>query len=86
MVRKQTIVKNPSGLHARPASQLVELCKGFECKIKLESGDKTCDAKSIFSVLRCCIKIGDTVVVSTEGPDEEIAATDVIKFIEALEE
>ena len=86
MVKKQTVVKNPSGLHARPASQLVELCKGFECSVQLEAGNKTCDAKSIFSVLRCCIKIGDTVTVCTEGADEEIAAQKIVSFIDALGE
>ncbi len=86
MVQKQTIVKNPAGLHARPASQLVELCKGFECSVKLELGDRVCNAKSIFSILRCCIKIGETVVLRTEGPDEEIAAAEIIRFIDALEE
>ncbi len=86
MIVKQTVIQNPTGLHARPAAQLVALCKGFISKITLSSRGSDCDGKSIFGVLRCCMGAGDTVIVTARGPDEAEAAEAVVRFIEALEE
>ena len=86
MVTKQVVIKNPTGLHARPAAQLVDLCKEFKSAISIQAGDRKCDAKSIFSVLRSCIKLGETVDVSADGPDEEEAIEKIVDFIDSLVE
>ena len=86
MVQKNVVVKNPTGLHARPASQLVSLSKTFKSKIKIEAGNRSCDAKSMLSVLRCCIKIGETVTVTADGEDETRALEYITALIDTLEE
>ena len=86
MVKQQVTVVNPTGLHARPASQLIALCKGFACSVKLLSGDKVCDAKSIFSVMKCAIKKGSVIDVVCDGEGEEEALKTVVAFIEGLTE
>ena len=86
MVKQQVTVVNPTGLHARPASQLITLCKGFACSVKLISGGKTCDAKSIFSVMKCAIKQGSVIDVVCEGEGEAEALSTVVSFIESLTE
>ena len=86
MIQESTIVKNPTGLHARPAAQFVALCKGFQSKIEIESEGKKADAKSMFSVLRCCIKTGDTVTIRAKGADEVQAIQQAVAFLDSLEE
>jgi len=86
MITKQVVIKNPTGLHARPAAQLVELCKKFNNTISLQAGERKCDAKSIFSVLRCCIKLGETVDVSVEGANEQEVLDQIVDFINELVE
>lgn len=86
MVKQQVTVVNPTGLHARPASQLIALCKGFACSVKILFGEKVCDAKSIFSVMKCAIKQGTVVDVVCDGADEEKALAAVVSFIEGLTE
>ena len=87
MVQGTTVVKNETGLHARPAAQLVKLCKTFESEITLSSGDEiVCNGKSMFSILKGCLKQGATVQISADGPDEEQALEEVIAYIDALEE
>ncbi len=86
MVELKTTVQNQTGLHARPAAQLVALAKSFHSKVTVLADDRSCDAKSIFSVLHACIKQGTEVVVRTEGDDEQTAAEEIVKYIEALEE
>ena len=58
MVESSTVVKNKTGLHARPASQLVKLCKTFESDIILKNGDISCNGKSMFSVLKKIQEMG----------------------------
>lgn len=86
MVEITTMVQNKTGLHARPAAQLVALAKTFQSKVTVLADGRSCDAKSIFSVLHACIKQGTEVVVRAEGADEQAAAEGVVKYIEALEE
>ena len=84
MVQSTVLIRNETGLHARPAGQLVELCKKFESKITLQNGDITCDGKRIFSVLRGCMVKGCEVLVTAEGPDEAEALQKIVAFIESL--
>ena len=37
---KEIIITNPQGLHARPASALVEQMKSFDAKVRVEVGAK----------------------------------------------
>ena len=64
MYTKQTIIKNISGLHARPASEFVALAKTFESKItikKLETENAVAaNAKSIIKVLAQGISVNTT--------------------------
>ena len=86
MVQRNVLVKNPTGLHARPAAQFVDLCKKFKSDIYIELNGKKSNAKSIFNVLHCCIKMGDSITLIADGEDEICALEQIAKFIEALEE
>ena len=39
MFSQQFVVKNPTGLHARPASQLAKLCKSLPDEVRLITED-----------------------------------------------
>jgi len=86
MVQRNVIVKNPTGLHARPAAQLVELCKKFKSDIYIETNGKKFNAKSIFNVLHSGVKMGDNITLIADGEDEISALEQTVNFIEALEE
>ena len=86
MFSAQVTVTNNTGLHARPASQLVELCKKFESQLVLKHGDVMVDPKSIISILAAGIKQGTTIEITAEGPDEAEAGAGVQAFIEGLVE
>jgi phosphocarrier protein HPr len=86
MSMMQTMVRNPSGLHARPAAQLSAFCKKYPNDIRLTCGDRTCNPKSMFSLLGGCFKAGDTVTVSVENDDTGSTAQQIVSFIAGLEE
>lgn len=61
------IIQDEVGLHARPASQLVEFLKTIDSKVTITKGEKTVDAKRMFALMGLAIKEGETVVFSLEG-------------------
>ena len=87
MYSKQTVIKNVSGLHARPASEFVALAKTFESKItvkKLDTeGATAANAKSIIKVLAQGISVNTPVEISAEGPDETEAVDKILELIDS---
>lgn len=75
-------VKDPIGIHARPAGLLVRNAAAFSSEVSLECGGKTADAKRLFSIMGLGVKNGDTITVKTEGKDETEAAELLRKFFE----
>jgi len=86
MVSTTVTVQNKTGLHARPASQLIALCSKFESKLRILNGDDEIDPKSIISVLSGGIKQGTAVELTAEGSDEETAIQQIVALIESLTE
>ena len=86
MYTKKILLKNKSGLHARPASELVALAKKFESKITVRNADDEnalpVNAKSIVRLLSAGLSAGTTIEVFAEGQDEAEAVTALIHLIE----
>lgn len=86
MFQKQTTIKNTTGLHARPASQLTQLCKKFPESIQIIAGEKAVDPKSIIALLTAGIKCGTPVTVQVTGENEKSVCCEIVDFIESLTE
>lgn len=86
MVKRDVLIKNPTGLHARPATQLVNLVQPFRSSIEIINGSISVDPKSIFSVLAGELRCGTRVDIVVTGDDEEKALEEICNFIELLEE
>lgn len=67
-------IKDPAGIHARPAGILVKQAMAFKSTATVSKGEKSGDLKRIFSVMALGAKQGDTLTVKVEGSDEEQAA------------
>jgi phosphotransferase system HPr (HPr) family protein len=81
------VIDSPHGLHARPATALVDIAKGFESTIRIRRGDRAGDAKSLIAILNLGVGSGSTIRVMADGPDAENALTTLRSAIEAgLEE
>ena len=50
MVKEKVILKNETGLHARPAGELAKKAASFKSSIKLNVNGKVVDAKSILAI------------------------------------
>ena len=83
MVSQKVVIKNPTGLHLRPAGILCKEAMKFKSLITFTFRDNTANAKSVLSVLGACVKCGDEVEFVCEGEDEELALETLVKAIES---
>lgn len=86
MVSKIIKIGNQTGLHARPASELVHLCKKHQSHIQLKAENKLTDACSIIGLLGLGAKAGIPIEVFAEGKDEEKALEAVCHFLETVQD
>ncbi|MDG0872542.1 HPr family phosphocarrier protein [Paenibacillus thiaminolyticus] len=67
-MEKQFTIKNPQGVHARPAGAIMKKAAEFpDSQVSLEFKGRKVSAKSITGVLTLGMKAGDIVTVSAEG-------------------
>lgn len=83
MVSRKVVIKNPTGLHLRPAGNLCKEAMQFKSLITFSFRENTANAKSVLSVLGACIKCGDEITLMCEGEDEEEAMESLVKAIES---
>ena len=69
MVRQKVVIKNPTGLHLRPAGNLCKEAIKYKSLITFTFRDSTANAKSVLSVLGACVKCGDEIELICDGPD-----------------
>jgi phosphocarrier protein len=82
MLKRELVVENPLGLHARAAARLVDLTSGFRSRIVFSRAGRNelVDGKSILGILMMAASRGTRLRVMVEGPDEEQA----LAAVEAL--
>ncbi len=70
-------VRNPSGLHARPAAVFVRAASGFRSDVRVANvttGSAEVSARSILAVLGLGVSSGHRIRLRAEGDDEAAAA------------
>ena len=83
MVSQKVTIKNPTGLHLRPAGILCKEAIQYKSLITFSFRDTVANAKSVLSVLGACVKSGDEITLTCEGEDEE-AALNALEEAEAV--
>ena len=82
MVSQKVTVKNPTGLHLRPAGILCKEAMQFKSHITFRYRENTANAKSVLRVLGACINSGDEIELVCEGEDEQEALAALVNAIE----
>ncbi|MDM5315663.1 phosphocarrier protein HPr [Fictibacillus sp. b24] len=88
MAEKTFKVTSESGIHARPATTLVNQAGQFSSDITLDYNGKSVNLKSIMGVMSLGIQQGSSIVIKAEGSDAEeaIAALEDVMKKEGLGE
>ncbi len=71
-------IKDPSGIHARPAGLLVKTVKALDSQVTIEKDGKSVAADRLLSVMGLGIRCGDTVTVTVTDGDE-VANTQTLR-------
>lgn len=66
-------ITDETGLHARPATVLVNTASKFNSEISLTYREKKVNLKSIMGVMSLGIQQGAEITISAEGDDAEAA-------------
>ena len=73
MVKAKIKLKNPTGLHLRPAGILCNEAVKFDCSVQFQFRG---------TVLGACIKSGDEIEFICDGKDEEEALSAMLKIVD----
>ncbi len=80
IISKIFTIKNRLGLHARAASQFVQMANRFKSDIYVEKDGQEINGKSIMGILMLAATCGSKITIRAEGDD----ASDVIMSLEEL--
>lgn len=83
MTEKNVTIINRAGIHARPASVLVQAIKDYKCNVYFEKGANRINAKSIMGILTLALSYKSEIKVIAEGEDEQQAMDTIIRLFES---
>ena len=76
-------IKDPLGIHARPAGLLAKLAKSYaDTTITVTKDGNTVKASQLMKLMGMGIKQGNEITIAAEGPAEDEAIASVQKFFE----
>jgi phosphocarrier protein len=81
MIQTTTTISNKLGLHARASAKLTKLAGSFVCEVWMSKGERRVNAKSIMGVMMLAAGLGSTVLVETNGADEQVAMDALLVLI-----
>lgn len=73
MYIKEVTVTNDVGLHARPATFLIQKANEFKCGLWVEKEERRINAKSLLGVLSLGVTSGTVINIIGDGVDEKEA-------------
>ena len=79
--QKKIVIKNKSGLHARPAALFVQIANKFDSDITVKKGSKEINGKSIMGILMLAAGKGSTVILKIVGSDAQEAMGELEKVL-----
>ena len=82
MIKTTTTISNKLGLHARASAKLTKLAGSFPCEVMLSKGERRINAKSIMGVMMLAAGKGSSVVLETDGEQEQEAQTAILALID----
>lgn len=85
-IKKELIVKNKQGLHARPAAIFVQVANKFDARITVRHDDEEVNGKSIMGILMLGAEKGSLIIIEADGSDANQALEELEKIITSEEE
>ena len=81
MYEKKATITKQVGLHARPATFLIQKANEFKCSIWIEKDERRVNAKSLLGVLSLGVAQGAVISIIADGSDEVEAVDTLCELI-----
>ena len=82
-MEKKFVITEETGVHARPATILVNAASKFSSEVSLTYRDKKVNLKSIMGVMSLGIQHGAEITISAEGDDAADAIASLTETIKS---
>ncbi|MDR1209758.1 MAG: HPr family phosphocarrier protein [Clostridiales bacterium] len=83
MQERGLTIKNPSGLHMRPAGVFAKAILPFKSDVRFEIRGNEYNARSMLGILSAAVKRGDKIILRVSGDDEEACMAAVAVAVES---
>ena len=70
-IQADITIKNPQGLHARPAAMFVQVASKYNSNITIQKGDERVNGKSIMGILTLGIEKNSRIILEVDGDDAD---------------
>ena len=81
MVSRQVSILNKQGLHARPATAMVNTAAKFKSEIFICRDEKKVNGKSILGLLVLAAECGAVLTIEAEGSDDNEAVEALVNLV-----
>ena len=76
-------LRNPTGLHARPAKVFAKAAASSSADVLVEKDGREVNAKSVLSVLTLDCHQGDEIVIRTSGDGADDTLAELVRLVES---
>ena len=83
-MERDFVITNEQGIHARPATTLVQKANKFKSDTFITFNGITTDLKSIMGVLSLGVTRGSLITIRIEGVDEVEALKEITKLLNEI--
>jgi phosphocarrier protein len=78
---KEVIIKNPQGLHARPAAMFVQIVSKYNSTVIVQKGEERINGKSIMGILTLGAQKDTKLTLEAEGDDASDVLNELVELL-----
>lgn len=82
MISFEHIIRDPVGIHARPAGELAELVSSLGCDVTLKNGEKTASGKSVIGMMTLDASQGSRLEINVKGKNAKEASQSLMQYMD----
>lgn len=84
MILERVVIRNPHGLHARPASAFVRAAGRFQAKIELGRDGEWVNGKSVLGILTLAVEPGHELQIRIDAKGNAAEEQEALTILRAI--
>ena len=76
------VVRNPQGMHLRPATEFARLALSTGCRVRVKTAGADVNGTSVLELAMLGVTQGTTLEISAEGPGADTAVRALVALVE----